>query len=428
MSGSIEVVAPESVGLSSARLERVSDWLRDQISSERLAGASVFVSRRGKPAYFAAQGSADMEADKPFTADTIVRIYSMTKPVTTVAAMMLFEEGCFQLDDPIARYLPEFENMQVWVGGDAPVDDTVAAKGPITVKHLMTHTSGLTYGFMQSNVVDQCYREEGIEPGSGDLTLAEMIERLAGLPLICQPGSGWNYSVSTDVLGRLVEVWSGMTLDEFFRSRIFEPLDMRDAAFHVAAANQSRFAACYAPLSGASLAGVGAAAADPLKPKPTGLKLQDAVEGSSFLSPPASFSGGGGLTASMRDYARFAAMLLAGGELDGARVLGRKTVEFMRCNHLPENRDMAAMGQPVWSETSYEGIGFGLGFAVVIDPVKAQIMTSVGEHHWGGAASTFFWLDPQEELFVIMLTQLMPSSTYPIRRELRTRVYQSLID
>jgi CubicO group peptidase (beta-lactamase class C family) len=260
------------------------------------------------------------------------------------------------------------------------------------------------------------------------MTLAEMVERLAAVPLLCQPGSAWNYSVSTDVLGRLVEVWSGLTLEEFFRSRIIEPLDMRDTAFHVAAGNQARFAACYSPLTGASLAGVGAAAADPLKPKQTGLKLQEAVENSPYLKPPAQFSGGGGLTASMRDYGRFCQMLLAGGELDGQRLLGRKTVEFMRCNHLPDNRDMAAMGQPVWSETSYEGIGFGLGFAVVIDPVKAQILTSVGEHHWGGAASTFFWLDAQEDLFAVMLTQLMPSSTYPIRRELRTRVYQALID
>jgi CubicO group peptidase (beta-lactamase class C family) len=424
----IELAMPESVGLCSQRLTRVSEWLQQQISSERLAGASVLIGRRGKVAYFDCAGLADQAAGKPFAQDTIVRIYSMTKPITTVAAMMLYEQGCFQLDDPIALYLPEFKDMRVWLGGDAGLDETVAASGPITVKQLMTHTSGLTYGFMQANPVDRFYRDEGIEPGTSNLSLQEMVERLAAAPLLCQPGSAWNYSLSSDVLGRLVEVWSGLSLDEFFRTRIFEPLDMRDAAFHVSTENQHRFAACYSPLSGASLANVAGAVSDVSVPKSTGLKLQDAPDTSAYLQPPELFSGGGGLTASMRDYARFCQMLLGNGELDGQRLLGRKTVEFMRQNHLPDNRDMAAMGQPVWSETSYEGIGFGLGFAVVVDPVKAQIMTSTGEHHWGGAASTFFWLDAVEDLYVVMLTQLMPSSTYPIRRELRTRVYQALVD
>lgn len=424
----IELATPESAGLCSRRLTRVSEWLHQQISSERLAGASVLIGRRGKIVYFDSAGLADQATGTEFGEDTIVRIYSMTKPITTVAAMMLYEQGCFQLDDPIALYLPEFKDMRVWMGGDAGLDETVAASGPITVKQLMTHTSGLTYGFMRANPVDRSYRDEGIEPGTSDLNLQEMVQRLAAVPLLCQPGSAWNYSLSSDVLGRLVEVWSGLSLDEFFRTRIFEQLDMRDAAFHVGAENQHRFAACYSPLSGASLAGVAGATSDTSVPKPTGLKLQDAPDTSAYLQPPALFSGGGGLTASMRDYARFCQMLLGGGELDGQRLLGRKTVEFMRQNHLPDNRDMAAMGQPVWSETSYEGIGFGLGFAVVIDPVKAQIMTSTGEHHWGGAASTFFWLDAVEDLFVVMLTQLMPSSTYPIRRELRTRVYQALVD
>ncbi len=423
----MELVGAESVGLCSNRLGRVSEWLDEQISSERLAGASVLIGRRGAPAYFQTAGLADREAGQPFAEDTIVRIYSMTKPVTTVAAMMLYEAGCFQLDDPIALYLPEFTDMRVWRGEGADLDDTVPAAGPITVRHLMTHTSGLTYGFMHANPVDEFYREERIEPGSSKDSLRELVVRLADAPLICQPGSGWNYSVSTDVLGRLVEVWSGKSLDVFFQEQIFQPLDMSDAAFHVAPENAARFAACYAPLSGASLANIAASSASDRSER-IGLKLQYAPQTSSFLKPPASLSGGGGLTASMRDYARFAQMLLAGGTLDGQRLLGRKTVEYMRCNHLPDNRDMAAMGQPVWSETSYEGIGFGLGFAVVLDPVKAQIMTSVGEHHWGGAASTFFWLDAQEDLFVVMLTQLMPSSTYPIRRELRTRVYQALID
>jgi CubicO group peptidase (beta-lactamase class C family) len=225
-----------------------------------------------------------------------------------------------------------------------------------------------------------------------------------------------------------VEVWSGQTLAEFFQERLFEPLDMTDAGFHVRPENHRRFAACYAPLSGGGLASVGKAPVDAMADREGGLKLQEDAEGSRFLEPAELYAGGGGLTASMRDYARFCQMLMNGGELDGQRILSPKTLEYMRRNHLPGNRDMAAMGQPVWSETSYDGIGFGLGWAVVLDPVTARVITSPGEHHWGGAASTFFWLDPAEELYVILFTQLMPSSTYPIRRELRTRVYQTLID
>jgi CubicO group peptidase (beta-lactamase class C family) len=417
------------VGLSSPRLERVTDWLGAQITSERLAGASVLIGRRGRVACFETAGYADREAGKPFERDTVVRIYSMTKPVTTVAAMMLYEAGCFQLDDSVARYLPAFANTRVWTGGDAGIESTVPVETPMTVKHLMTHTSGLTYGFMQTNVVDACYRKERIEFPGNAASLEELVDRVAQIPLICQPGSAWNYSVSTDVLGRLIEVWSGQSLDVFFQEQIFDPLDMGDAGFQVRPALRERFAALYAPLSGGDMSSVGRAApsADAVAQR-GGLKLQEASIDSRFFEPTGPLSGGGGLTASMRDYVRFAQMLMNDGELDGHRLLGRKTVEHMRVNHLPDNRDMAAMGQPVWSETSYDGIGFGLGFAVVIDPVKAQVITSVGEHHWGGAASTFFWLDPEEELFTIFLTQLMPSSTYPIRRELRTRVYQALVD
>ncbi len=424
----IEVVSPESVGLSSARLERVSEWLREQVASERLAGLSVLIGRRGRVAFFEPRGLADRASGKSFNQDTIVRIYSMTKPITSVAAMMLYEEGCFQLDDPVANYLPEFKETQVWAGGDAPITETVPAATPMTVHHLITHTSGLTYGFMQANAVDAAYRQEKLDFPGGSGDLASQVARLAKLPLICQPGSQWNYSVSIDVLGRLVEVWSGMSLAEFFQTRIFEPLDMRDAGFHVAEANHDRFAACYAPESGGDLSSIGTTPSAAEAAARGGLKLQDAAESSRFLRPAEVYAGGGGLTASMRDYARFCQMLMNGGELDGARLLSPKTIDYMRLNQLPENRDMAAMGQPVWSETSYDGIGFGLGWAVVIDPVQAKFVTSAGEHHWGGAASTFFWLDPEEDLFVILLTQLMPSSTYPIRRELRQRVYQAIVD
>jgi len=416
---------PASVGVSGPRLERVTQWLEEQVSSGRLAGCSAMLGRRGEIAYFGATGERDRELAKPFTRDSIVRIYSMTKPVTSVAAMMLYEQGCFQLDDPVAKYLPEFAQTPVWTGGD--IGNTVPQDSPMLVRHLLTHTSGLTYGFLQTNPVDALYRDRKLESANGPSTLAELVAEFARIPLICQPGSQWNYSVSTDVLGRLVEIWSGQTLADFFAESLFKPLAMVDSGFHVEENKHSRFSALYAPLTGGGMSDVGRpSAADPAERG--GLKLQESSEDSRFMQPTGLYSGGGGLTSTIDDYARFCQMLLNGGELEGARVLGRKTVEHMRLNHLPNNNDMAAMGQPVWSETSYDGIGFGLGFAVVLDPAKASIITSPGEHHWGGAASTFFWLDPAEELFVVFLTQLIPSSTYPIRRELRSRIYQALVD
>ena len=381
---------PEELGLSSSRLDRVTDWLNQQVESERLAGASTMICRNGRIGYLESAGQSDLENGKPFDASTIVRIFSMTKPITSVAAMMLYEEGRYQLDDPVAKYLPEFTDTKVWKG-EGSLENVEDQISPMLVKHLFMHTSGLTYGFMNANVVDQEHRNQKIEfPGTAG-TLEELVKRLAGIPLIAQPGTRWNYSVSTDVLGRLVEVWSGLSLEAFFKKRILEPLGMHDTGF-------------------------------------SGLKLQEPAATSRYLKPTKLFSGGGGLTGTIGDYARFCQMLLNGGELDGERLLSPITVNYMRSNQLPDNADMAAMGQPVWSETSYDGIGFGLGFAVVIDPPKASIITSVGEHHWGGAASTFFWIDPQEDLFVVFFTQLMPSSTYPIRRELRTRVYQAIVE
>ena len=291
----------------------------------------------------------------------------------------------------------------------------------------MNHTSGLTYEFMHANAVDDYYRAHGINFQGTEHSLEMMVGKLATAPLLCQPGSQWNYSVSTDVLGRLVEVWSGISLQEFFKTRIFDPLQMPDTDFHVAQKNHGRFAALYGP-EGGSMANVGRTStnASLTARTPAALELLDPSSQSRYTRPTPLFSGGGGLTGSIDDYARFCQMLLNGGELNGERLLAPLTVSYMRQNQLPDNRDMAAMGQPVWSETSYDGIGFGLGFAVVLDPVKAHIITSKGEAHWGGAASTFFWIDKHQELFTVFFTQLMPSSTYPLRRELRTRVYQAV--
>ena len=294
----------------------------------------------------------------------------------------------------------------------------------MTVKQLMTHTAGLTYGFMHTNVIDEAYRNAGFEGRVKD-DLGTWTNQLAQIPLLCQPGSQWNYSVATDVLGRLVEIWSGQSHADFIADQIIKPLSMKDSAFAVAESQSDRFCSLYRPTNGAQLGG---ALANPFEDRPTGIQLLDPMNESAYLKAPNYLSGGGGLVSTLSDYGRFCQALLSGGELDGQRILSPKTLAHMRLNQLPHNKDMAAMGQPVWSETSYEGIGFGIGWAVVIDPAAANIVTSVGEHHWGGAASTFFWVDPVEDLYTVFLTQLVPSSTYPLRRELRARVYQSLID
>ncbi|MFK7995215.1 MAG: serine hydrolase domain-containing protein [Granulosicoccus sp.] len=437
-------------GLDQTRLERIGRWLDSQVSSNRVAGASVLIGKGGEPAYFHASGiaGADVAAGdgasptaqtRAFDRDTIVRLYSMTKPVTTVAALTLFEQGKFQLDDPIAWYLPAFADVRVWTGtGELQTPDeqrhhTTRLESPITVRQLMNHTAGFTYGFMNATPVDRLYRDEGLVfPGSSE-KLEALVDRLAQAPLLCQPGTQWNYSVATDVLGRLVEIWSGQSLGDYFKTYIFTPLAMQCTGFHVQQEEATRFADLYTPAAGGDLGNVGGsasvdksaapAAQQPVLDPPVAV---DVLAGTSFLEEPALYSGGGGLVGSIDDYARFCQCLLNGGELDGVRLLGRKTVEFMRQNHLPDNRDMAAMGQAVWSETSYQGIGFGLGFAVVLDPVKSGMITSRGEYHWGGAASTVFWIDPVEDLYVILLTQLYPSSSYPLRKELRTAVYQAI--
>ena len=421
----MEQQKPESLGLSPTRLERLTQWTRDQVNSERLAGCSVMVARHGAIGYEHHEGFADKGIERPFERDTIVRIYSMTKPITTVAAMMLYERGCFQLDARVSDYIPAFADTPVWTGGD--LSNTEPQRSPMLVRHLMSHTSGLTYGFMQANEVDAAYRANGADFFPASKKLSEVVDGLASIPLLSQPGSQWNYSVSTDVLGRLVEIWSGMSLEAFFQQEIFKPLGMHDTGFYVQPVNHGRFAALYVPSSGETLGSIGNARTDS-GPKPTGYKEQESASQSPYLSPVELHSGGGGLTSTLDDYITFCQMLLSGGALDGVRLLSPKTVQYMRTNQLPGNRDMAAMGQPVWSETSYEGIGFGLGFAVVLDPVAANVITSPGEHHWGGAASTFFWIDPMEDLVVVFFTQLMPSSMYPLRRELRVRVYQSIVE
>ena len=298
--------------------------------------------------------------------------------------------------------------MRVATGGQRGKIDTVPAARPITIRDLLTHTSGLTYGFMQSTNVDALYRDEGIDFQTAECTLGELVERAAALPLLAQPGAEWNYSIATDVLGHLVATVSGEPFGDFLMRRVIEPLGMADTSFHVPAQKAARFAANY----GKSATG--------------GVTLIDDPATSRYLTPRAICSGGGGLVSTAGDYMRFCHFMLNRGELDGVRLLGRKTVELMTSNHL--RGDMAAMGMPRFSESSYEGVGFGLGFSVMIDPARAQIVGTPGEYAWGGAASTAFWVDPVEDLAVVMLTQLMPSSAYPIRRELRVLTYAALVD
>jgi CubicO group peptidase (beta-lactamase class C family) len=399
---------PEHVGLSSERLARVNAWAQRLVDDGKLAGLITMVLRRSKVAHFNVCGLADRARETPMAADTIFRIYSMTKALTSTAIMMLYEEGHFQLDDPITGYLPCFKNMRVFVGGMRGKLDTVPAERDITFRDLLSHTSGLTYGFMEATPVDALYRERGVDFQTSDKTLAEVVEIAADIPLLAQPGAEWNYSISTDVLGHLVAVISGQSFDQFLRERVTGPLGMVDTDFHVPAEKISRFAANY------TRAGDGR------------LLLIDDPTKSIFGKQRQICSGGGGLVSTAADYMRFCRMMLNRGELDGVRLLGRKTVALMTSNHL--RGDMADMGQPRFSESSYTGIGFGLGFSVMLDPAKAQILGTQGEYAWGGAASTAFWIDPAEDMAVLLLTQLMPSSTYPIRRELRVLTYQALVD
>ena len=398
---------PEDVGFSTPHLARITQWMRRWVESGRLPGLLVAVVRDDRLAWLETCGYRDVDAKHPVEPDTIYRIYSMTKPITTVAALMLYEEGRFQLDDPVAKFIPAFAGTRVFDSGDAEFFTTVPLERPITVHDLMVHTSGLTYGFQHEHAVDALYRNRGVEFNANVGPLAELVEATASQPLVFQPGTRWNYSVSTDVLGRLVEIWSGVALDAFFDERIFGPLGMRDTGFHVREGQAHRLASNY------------------VRADDGGLRLADSATGSRFLEPATTLSGGGGLVSTAADYLRFMRMLRGRGTLEGTRVLGRKSVELMTMNHLPG--DLADMGRPRFAEMPFAGIGFGLGVSVVVDPAKARILGSPGEYAWGGMASTTFWVDPVEDLLVLLLTQLMPSSAWPIRRELRVLTYQALL-
>jgi CubicO group peptidase (beta-lactamase class C family) len=413
------VVDTRASGVSEERLQVLDRFVKDKyIDVGKIPGALIVVHRRGETVHFSTQGMADVERRVPVREDTIYRIYSMTKPITSVAFMQLLERGLVALDDPVHKHIPEWKDLGVFNGGLLETFRTKRPERPMLIVDLLRHTSGLTYGFQQSTNVDAAYRKLGIGELEREGTLDEMVQKIAGVPLDFSPGTAWNYSVSTDVLGYLVGKLTGMSFDEYLRTHIFEPLEMTDTDFYVHAGEESRLAACYA-----------SGALGPAVPtQPAKMLLLDNPEKSQYLRPPTMLSGGGGLVSTAGDYLRFCRMLLNGGTLDGVQILSPKTIELMTVNHLPDGKDLPALSRSLFSEATYNGIGFGLGFSVVLDPARVMIPGSAGNYSWGGAASTYFWIDPREELICIFMTQLLPSTTYPIRRELATLVYSAFTE
>jgi CubicO group peptidase (beta-lactamase class C family) len=401
----------DKLGFDPDRLARIDAHFARYVDDGRLAGWQVAVTRRGETVHTSTYGMRDREAGAPVEPDTLWRIYSMTKPITSVALMQLWEQGRCELTDEVSRYIPSFADVRVYDKGSAQKPFLVPATEPVRIWHLLTHTAGLTYGFMHTAVTDAVYRARGYEWGVPPGTdLATACDAWAAMPLAFQPGSRWGYSVATDVVGRLVEVLSGQRLDDYLAEHVTGPLGMTDTGFWVEPGRVDRLAALYTPNPADG----------------TAVRL-DAF-GNAVLAEPDFLSGGGGLVSTTADYLRFTAMLLRGGELDGARLLGSRTLAMMAENHLPGGRDLADLSVGGFAETTFEGVGFGLGFATVLDPRPAKTLASRGEFYWGGAASTAFWVDPAEEITAVLMTQLLPSSTHPLRPQLRQLVYSALVD
>src|SRR5246127_5466158 len=362
----------------------------------------------------------DRGPQKPMREDAIFRIYSMSKPITAVALMMLVEEGLIGLDDMVHSHIPAWKNLSVYASGvpslladAAPSFITTQTLRPMKVVDLATHTSGLTYGFMMRSAVDSAYRKAKVTDRQTVGGLLEMIDQLAEIPLEFSPGTAWNYSVSIDVLGYLVEKLSGISFGEFLNTRLFKPLGMNDTAFYVPSDKVERFTSCYQP-----------------EPRGPGRKRQDDARESSYTKPPMLESGGGGLVSTARDYLRFCRMMLNGGTLDGVQILSPKTVALFSLNYLPDGREIADMALPgMFSESGYAGVGFSLGCGVNVDVAKTRLPGSLGEYFWGGAAATAFWIDPNEELTVVFMTQVIGSEArLTLRRDLRTLVYSAMTE
>jgi len=396
---SLPTADPESVGMSAERLARIDGLTRRYVNEGKLAGVVTLVARHGKVVYFDAVGTANLDTHTPMAEDTLFRIYSMSKPITAVAAMMLYEEGAFQLSDPISKFLPKLADLEVLNddGGRSPAR-------PITMQQLLTHTTGFSYGFDPNDPVDQLYNEEQLLEARD---LDDFIERLGKMPLKFQPGSQWHYSVAVDVTGAVIERISGQPFDVFLRERLFEPLGMTDTFFAVPEAKRHRF--------GTNHGWNHERASLEVLPVPTYPNYTDTTF----------FSGGGGLVSTARDYAVFLEMLRNGGRLDDVRILSPKTVELMTMNHLPALVSASGSGKQPALTGGRTGSGFGLGFAVVTDVAASQVIGSLGEYSWGGAAGTIFWVDPVEDLIVVSMIQLM-GSPWPLRNELKVLTYQAL--
>lgn len=400
---------PANHGFDPARLAGIDGFLKERyIDSGKLPNTQLLVAHDGKIVHFSSQGTA-REGGAAIDETSLFRIASMTKPITSIAFMILVEQGKVAVDTPVHHVLPEFKGLGVYNGGGGGVPFlTKPTSEPMRMVDLLRHTSGLTYGFQNRSNIDAAYRESKMENWHGGHDLQGFIAALGTLPLEFSPGEGWNYSVSTDVLGAVVERVSGQTLDAFFRDHIFAPLKMDDTFFQVPADKIDRLTDCYTFVPG------------------KGRVMYDRGEASAWSRMPKLLSGGGGLVSSALDYHRFNTMLLNGGELDGARIVGRKTIDLMTTNHLPGGSDLATMSQSLFSEAANAGTGFGLGFAINMDVAKSMIPGSAGEYYWGGMFSTAFFVDPVERITMVFMTQMSPSSVYPIRRELKTMIYAAL--
>ncbi|CAL9648329.1 putative protein [Streptomyces sp. enrichment culture] len=402
-------VDADAAGLDPGALDRLDLHFARQVDEGRLPGFLVAVARGGRVAHLTVHGLRDVAAGLPVTADTLWRIYSMTKPVTSVAVLMLVEEGRLSLDDPVDRHLPAFAEPRVYVRGTGDDVVTRPATGPVRVRHLMTHTAGLTFGFYHAHPVDALYRAAGVEssvrPGAG---LAETVDLYASLPLQFDPGTEWNYSVASNVLGRLVEVVSGQPLDVFFSDRILGPLGMTDTGFHVTDAQADRLAELYGETDDGGIA---------------------PVEGLPLRGRPRFLSGSGGLVSSAYDVHRFAELLRRRGELDGIRLLAPATVDLMTRNHLPDGADLRSFGsRPAHDQPGNDGVGFGLGVSVVTDPSRTRSPSGAGTYGWSGVATTTFWVDPGRDLTVQFMTQVRPRSSHAVYPDLKRLVHEALAD
>ena len=412
----VAVASPEKHGMSAERLERIVPAMQRYVDEGKVPGVVTLVARRGEVVHFEAVGQQNVAKGEAMTRDTIFRLYSQSKPVTGVAVMILYEEGRFLLSDPVAKYLPEFGQMKVYVGEENGEVQTEPARA-ITIQHLLTHTSGLTYDFF-GTPVSRMYAAAGANgaaPQSPHGSLAEWTRAVAQQPLIAQPGTAWNYSVGMDVLGRLVEVVSGMSFGEFLQARIFDPLDMVDTGFWVPADKAHRFAANYSPT------------------RDGGMTVVDDPQASPYLKPPKIEMGGSGLVGTAADYLRFAQMLANDGELDGVRILAPSTVDLMMSNHLnPEMgpdplSSLFGGASPFGGGARAWGLGFGLTGFVATEPALTGIPMSKGTFSWGGAATTHFWVDREEDLVGLVLTQLLPDGTYPLRQLMQQLTYQAIV-